>query len=251
MAVQRSDLLLVERAGQVYKAYASDVASVAADAPRIGDMSVIDNSITPGLYYYAAASGSTGGPAGTIFGHILHTRRSSGGGEFQTMNIESGTSPGATGTVWTRHRQTGAWSEWAMQFNQISAVGPVSQSGGVPTGVIIESAGTGNGRYTKFADGTLICVVTRTLTQLANYYCRYAWPFPVEFASPPHVVVTVKFSTANGYGTSTNRDYWGAASVTDVGFVSATLDVSRSHGAPDIPTGSSISASAIAIGRWF
>jgi hypothetical protein len=35
--------------------------------------------------------------------------------------------------------------------------GTVSQSGGVPTGAIIETGNNANGYYTKFADGTLIC----------------------------------------------------------------------------------------------
>lgn len=35
-------------------------------------------------------------------------------------------------------------------------VGTVSQSGGVPTGAIIENGSNSNGDYTKFADGTLI-----------------------------------------------------------------------------------------------
>lgn len=36
-------------------------------------------------------------------------------------------------------------------------LGSVSQSGGVPTGAIIEKGSNSNGEYTKFADGTLIC----------------------------------------------------------------------------------------------
>lgn len=38
------------------------------------------------------------------------------------------------------------------------AVGTVSQSGGVPTGAIIESGSNVNGQYTKYADGRLICI---------------------------------------------------------------------------------------------
>ena len=38
-----------------------------------------------------------------------------------------------------------------------NALGVVSQSGGIPTGAIIEQGSNANGEYTKFADGTMIC----------------------------------------------------------------------------------------------
>ena len=42
-------------------------------------------------------------------------------------------------------------------------LGTVSQSGGVPTGAIIERDSNANGEYVKYADGTLICWVRDTL----------------------------------------------------------------------------------------
>ena len=47
-------------------------------------------------------------------------------------------------------------------------VGPVSQSGGVPAGAIIERGSNSNGEYTKFADGTLICRFTSSNSSTAN-----------------------------------------------------------------------------------
>ena len=43
-------------------------------------------------------------------------------------------------------------------FHTGNILGTVSQSGGVPTGAIIESGSNVNGRYVKYADGTLICI---------------------------------------------------------------------------------------------
>ena len=37
-------------------------------------------------------------------------------------------------------------------------LGIVSQSGGVPTGAIIERGSNASGKYVKFADGTMICI---------------------------------------------------------------------------------------------
>lgn len=57
-------------------------------------------------------------------------------------------------------RITGAIQRAAM-------VGAVSQSGGAPTGAIIERGSNSNGEYAKFADGTLICWFTRSVESAA------------------------------------------------------------------------------------
>lgn len=45
----------------------------------------------------------------------------------------------------------------AKYFNKTNILGTVSQSGGVPTGAVIERGSNANGSYVKFADGTMIC----------------------------------------------------------------------------------------------
>ena len=42
-------------------------------------------------------------------------------------------------------------------YSKYNIVGTVSESGGVPTGAIIERGSNANGEFVKFADGTLIC----------------------------------------------------------------------------------------------
>ena len=42
-------------------------------------------------------------------------------------------------------------------FNQGNIVGTVSQSGGIPTGAVVERGSNANGVYVRFADGTQIC----------------------------------------------------------------------------------------------
>ncbi|WP_414438980.1 hypothetical protein [Citrobacter freundii] len=54
----------------------------------------------------------------------------------------------------------------AIQRNAM--VGAVSQTGGAPTGAIIERGSNSNGEYTKFADGTLICWFTRTVESITS-----------------------------------------------------------------------------------
>lgn len=71
-------------------------------------------------------------------------------------------------------------------------VGTVSQSGGVPTGAIIERGSNANGEYTKFADGTLICSMAGLLDNASisvAFRQRYTigWTFPHQFSSTPKV----------------------------------------------------------------
>jgi hypothetical protein len=45
----------------------------------------------------------------------------------------------------------------AVLFKRSNILGAVSQSGGVPTGAIIENGSNANGFFTRYADGTLLC----------------------------------------------------------------------------------------------
>lgn len=57
----------------------------------------------------------------------------------------------------------------AAEFYQRSNIlGTVSQSGGVPTGAIIERGSNANGEYVSFADGTQICLLTVSVGDISN-----------------------------------------------------------------------------------
>lgn len=130
-------------------------------------------------------------------------------------------------------------------YNKGNVVGTVSQSGGVPTGAVIERGSNANGEYVKFADGTMICSIKNTVTDQAintSYGSLYqgtrGWTFPAVFSASP---VTTVGLCRWGAGAS-----WGT--ISDNSATSATLRffdvVSRS-------TGTDFIYSASAIGRWF
>lgn len=56
----------------------------------------------------------------------------------------------------------GVWSEWVRDYGTHNILGTVSESGGAPTGAVIESGSNGNGQYVAWADGTLICTNDNT-----------------------------------------------------------------------------------------
>lgn len=80
-------------------------------------------------------------------------------------------------------------------FRRGNILGPVSQSGGVPTGAVIERGSNANGEYVKFADGTMICTKTdfvigaiTTLAAAPIYITSPAtWTFPSSFITGPVV----------------------------------------------------------------
>lgn len=86
----------------------------------------------------------------------------------------------------------------ASHFRRGNAVGAVSQSGGIPTGAIIETGSNSNGYYTRWADGTQLCWIEGVLdiSNLAvntwgstsgNGYkpADSQWTFPAPFISAP------------------------------------------------------------------
>lgn len=56
-----------------------------------------------------------------------------------------------------RRNYNGAISDWRELFHQGSVLGTVSESGGVPTGAVIERGSNANGEYVRIVDGTQIC----------------------------------------------------------------------------------------------
>ena len=136
--------------------------------------------------------------------------------------------------IFTRgyHASTQEWSAWREVYNQASILGTVSQSGGTPTGAIIErSNGGSNGDYVRFADGTQICtnVMQSTSDSTTN------WTFPAAFST----------TTIQVFGT--------ASSGAQISFMLVAL-TNSSTGFNMMDTNNSrvqITARIMAIGRWF
>jgi hypothetical protein len=66
-------------------------------------------------------------------------------------------------------------------FNQGNIVGTVSESSGVPTGAIIEQGNNANGRFVKYADGTMICYASGLESRSASGSLATAVTLPATF----------------------------------------------------------------------
>jgi hypothetical protein len=108
---------------------------------------------------------------------ISITPNASGTGTFNLTAPNSSanrtfTLPDATGTVYTSG----------------NAVGTVSQSGGVPTGAIIERGSNANGTFTKFADGTMIANIVALENRTASGNLTTNLTLPTTFSDMAHPI---------------------------------------------------------------
>ena len=120
-------------------------------------------------------------------------------------------------------------------------LGSVSQSGGVPTGAVIERGASTDGEYVRFADGTQICTASPGgVGCTANTGALFAsttqtWTYPAPFASGSMPAVS-------GSGGATGRFLsLGAATDSQANWqvLSATSDTTA------------IAPALLAVGRWF
>lgn len=126
------------------------------------------------------------------------------------------TAVGIPSTIVRRQSWSGgaSWEwPWDYGYGRANILGTVSQSGGVPTGAIIESDSNANGVYVKFANGTLICLHLLAASNTAPQ----TWYYPVVFSGEPYIFITPDtdvptFASAQGVGTSSSKfNVWNLA----------------------------------------
>lgn len=130
----------------------------------------------------------------------------------------------------------------ATAYQRSNILGAVSQAAGVPTGALMDTGSNANGRYIKYADGTLVCWFY-TSTQYAlttSYGSQYisgniTLAFPVGFVGTPMVVPSA---------ITTPQVVWAAIE----GSASTAAMAMRLIG---VVNGATSYAGYIAIGRWF
>ncbi len=84
-----------------------------------------------------------------------------------------------------------------------SILGAVSQSGGVPTGAIIERGSNANGEYTRWADGTRTCTPLRWTLPASDA----PWTFPAAFVTTPTTGLVLEGNL--GSAVVSGMQWWG------------------------------------------
>ncbi|MCR9274396.1 MULTISPECIES: pyocin knob domain-containing protein [unclassified Mameliella] len=181
----------------------------------------IDAADIPNGDYWIGAAATGDKP--TSIGFLKVKRRYTGSRVTQEWRGDN------SSTVYRRFYLSGVWTPWAYAFDSANAVGTVSQSGGAPTGAIVERGSNANGEYVRFADGTQIC--THVFAISAN---PTTWTFPAAFSAGPTMM-------ANAFNAAARTVTIGSRTSTTVQF--NVFDASGSA--------ASASVAVVAIGHWY
>lgn len=101
------------------------------------------------------------------------------------------------------------WGNWSIVYNSANVVGPVSQSGGIPTGALLQWGVTPTGLFFRFFGGLQVCfhrinsVPYSTSDNGAHYSSNQSWTYPAVFIETPRVAYTV-----SGLTTTTGTGCW-------------------------------------------
>jgi hypothetical protein len=133
----------------------------------------------------------------------------------------------------------------AENYKKSNIIGTVSQLAGVPTGAIIEYGTNANGRYIKYADGTMVCWYYSSASYAIDnptdsgvfYSIGLHLYFPVPFASEVPVVIPAAISGNNYFSWGSTEAHNANVSYTILSLVSPSSTASSY-------------VSYIAIGRW-
>lgn len=121
--------------------------------PEIGDVEATASA--SGFYMYKGSSTNATSLPSTLSGGwgIIRIERGSANTLTQTAwrNNQTG------GGRWSRSYASGSWGDWRNLYDSANIVAPVSESGGIPTGGVIERGSNADGEYIRFADGTQLC----------------------------------------------------------------------------------------------
>lgn len=184
-----------------------------------------------------AASGGAGLVGNTPAGSITSTTVQAAINELDTEKVAK------TDVIAIAKGGTGATSANAAAdaigaFRRGTLLGTVSQSGGVPTGAVIERGSNANGEYVRFADGTQICTRTTVVFSTVGTYIAIASPFAASFSAAPICSATIA-------GYSAAPDQWTV--LANEGRTTTGCNITVTSSA----TQASFPVCVTAIGSWF
>lgn len=186
-----------------------------------------DPAQTPTGFVRVLGGASGAKPGGVAVFNMLTLRRGATGPFANTSQIAI---VDASNEMLCRTWNGTSWTAWSPFFRRGNILGTVSQTGGTPTGAIIERGANANGDFTRFADGTQICRCSIT-SLISGAVTR---TYPAAFSSTPTVSAVV------GSGALRNAT-WSSRST-----VSVDISVFDATGARTVNV-----VDLLVIGNWF
>lgn len=192
-----------------------------ADIP-ISTFAHVDDIPATGVYY---VNNVIPGLPESIVSHVINIRQDASSGRHWQL-----CKPVGSHNFYTRYCFNGVWSAWQRIMYRSDILGTVSQTGGVPTGAIMEGGTNTNGSYVRFAGGTQICAGPG-----GGILGGETWTFPAAFIATPAVSGNTQSNAFRVLILSSNSP------------TSVTLRVVDAANTPITNSG----AFPMAIGRWF
>lgn len=142
---------------------------------------------------------------------------------------------------------------WSRIFDQTNILGTVSQSGGVPTGAVVERGSNANGEYVRFADGTQICTRVFLASTLTNTAITLLNSQSGDYRTPQSTVsYAAVFSGQPSYAgvswENQSSGWWATAFPLGPSGAEVNLRATNSVAAPSYLVANIY---LVAIGRWF
>jgi hypothetical protein len=237
--------------GRLVTTQGAQAAALGASAPVYGAAAGVDIDAVPAGFSGTVSDANAGTwprPASGGFVYIRTARRGAGQGAAQTAEYGHADT-GAPGPLLRFERirsdAGGLWSAWSRIHTGATAVGAVQQTGGVPTGALLETGANANGRYVRFADGTQICWQSISVTDQAIsspygavFIGSRTWSFPAAFMALPAVSApTCRWGTGATWGSGHG--------------VTTTNVIFRFFDAFSRSSGTTFTADYMATGRWY
>lgn len=208
------------------------------DALYLSDISVTDSSIVSGFY---RIDGQTlGAPRNSGQQHLIHSRRSAGGGETQWVMIED------DGALYVRARSAGAWQSWQHIPTSAFLTGNMT---GTDYSPVFERGQNLNGEYTRFADGTQVCWGQTSLSFIWERELYGSWTFPASFQGSVQAFSNIEFYSLLTTATP-EVDAISTVTVEGIGTTKADFRLMRAAGQTGFVSGDSVTLTCLAFGRW-
>lgn len=188
-----------------------------------------------GFYFAQLPTGNA--PPGVTSNYAYVTQNAAAGSEVTQTWVTAA----LTTQMFFRRTVNDIWGEWVETYTTGNILGTVSQSGGVPTGAIIERGSNANGEYVRWADGTQICTLDGISFTAGGGMTNVSGLYPAPFLNTPSVLM--------GDGQPvTHEDVYGFSRI-----YSASNQSQWSVGYRNGSSGSQTiaAASMFAIGRWY
>lgn len=135
-------------------------------------------------------------------------------------------------------------------YNKETILAPVGFASGEPTGGIIESGAGSEGRFIKYADGTLMCFHTPNATYATDIRLRDEWIFPAAFVgSPPVVMATVDTQDFLNNVSGVSNEEVSHSGVSLVTLTRSFVNIYAQTG-ETFGTDSTCDVHCMAVGRW-